>query len=213
MQRATVDLPEPDSPTMPSVWPLRTSSETSSAARTSRRAPSQPPRRVGLRQVPGLPAPGRRLRRDARVRLERRHGADQHLRVLVRAGASAPRPSAPSSTSSPVRSTATRCAISATTPKSCVMNSTRHAMPFLQFNNQLQDLRLRGDVERGGRLVGDQQRRLERERHRDHDALALAAGELVRVRGERCARGPAARLRAGDRAPAALSALPKTRTV
>jgi hypothetical protein len=36
MQRATVDLPEPDSPTMPSVWPLRRVIETSAAARTSR---------------------------------------------------------------------------------------------------------------------------------------------------------------------------------
>ena len=36
MQRATVDLPEPDSPTMPSVWPLRTSRVTSLAAGTSR---------------------------------------------------------------------------------------------------------------------------------------------------------------------------------
>src|SRR5258705_152184 len=42
MQRATVDLPEPDSPTMPSVWPRRSSRLTSSAARTSLRAPNQP---------------------------------------------------------------------------------------------------------------------------------------------------------------------------
>ncbi len=42
MQRATVDLPEPDSPTMPSVWPRRISSVTPLAARTSRRFPNQP---------------------------------------------------------------------------------------------------------------------------------------------------------------------------
>ena len=47
---------------------------------------------------------------------------------------------------------------------------------------QLQDLRLDGDVERGGRFVGDQQRRVVGERHRDHHALALAAGELMRKR-------------------------------
>jgi len=41
MQRATVDFPEPDSPTMPSVWPLRTSSVTSTAAGTSRRFANQ----------------------------------------------------------------------------------------------------------------------------------------------------------------------------
>ena len=36
MQRATVDLPEPDSPTMPSVSPLRMSRSTSTAAFTTR---------------------------------------------------------------------------------------------------------------------------------------------------------------------------------
>ena len=37
-------------------------------------------------------------------------------------------------------------------------------------------------VERGDRLVGDDQLRLERQRGRDADALALAARELVRAR-------------------------------
>ena len=46
---------------------------------------------------------------------------------------------------------------------------------------QRQDLRLDRDVERGGRLVGDQQVGLVGERHGDHHALALAAGELVRI--------------------------------
>ena len=46
---------------------------------------------------------------------------------------------------------------------------------------QLQDLQLRRDIERGGRLVGDDQRRAAGERAGDHQALALAAGELVRV--------------------------------
>jgi hypothetical protein len=55
------------------------------------------------------------------------------------------------------------------------------AVARLQVLDEAQDLRLRGDVERGGRLVGDEQRRLEHQRHGDHDALALAAGELVRV--------------------------------
>ena len=54
----------------------------------------------------------------------------------------------------------------------------RHAEPALQVAQQIEDLRLDGDVERGGRLVGDQQRRLARQRHRDHDALAHAAGQL-----------------------------------
>ena len=57
------------------------------------------------------------------------------------------------------------------------------AVPSLraQRAHQLEDLRLDGDVERGGRLVGDQQPRVAGERHRDHHALAHAARELVRI--------------------------------
>ena len=40
---------------------------------------------------------------------------------------------------------------------------------------------LRRDVEAGGRLVGDQQGRLAGDRHRDHDALAHAARQFVRI--------------------------------
>ena len=46
---------------------------------------------------------------------------------------------------------------------------------------QLEDLRLDRHVERGRRLVGDQQLRLAGERHRDHRPLAHPARELVRV--------------------------------
>ena len=60
----------------------------------------------------------------------------------------------------------------------------RHAEPRLHLGEQLQDLRLHGDVERRGRLVGDEQVGLVGERHGDHDALALAAGELVRIGAE-----------------------------
>ena len=56
-----------------------------------------------------------------------------------------------------------------------------HAEPGLQLLEKLEDLRLDGDIERGGRLVGDQQVRLVGERHRDHHALALAAGQLMRI--------------------------------
>ncbi len=44
-----------------------------------------------------------------------------------------------------------------------------------------EDLRLDRDVERGRRLVGDDHRRAVQERDRDRDALAHAAGELVRI--------------------------------
>ena len=50
----------------------------------------------------------------------------------------------------------------------------------LQVLEQVQDLRLDRDVERRHRLVADDQLRVDRERARDADALALAARELVR---------------------------------
>ena len=45
---------------------------------------------------------------------------------------------------------------------------------------QLEDLRLDGDVQRGGGLVGNQQGGIVGERDGDHHTLALAAGKLVR---------------------------------
>ena len=48
-------------------------------------------------------------------------------------------------------------------------------------SQQVDDLRLDRHVERGHRLVADDQLRLARERPGDADALALAAGELVRI--------------------------------
>ena len=57
----------------------------------------------------------------------------------------------------------------------------RHAVRLFEPGEQFQDLRLHGHVERGGRLVRDQKVRFVGERHCDHDALALAAGKLVRI--------------------------------
>ncbi len=57
----------------------------------------------------------------------------------------------------------------------------RHTEASLQVVEQGKDLGLDGDIESGGRLVGDQQFRLAGERHGDHDALAEAAGKLVGV--------------------------------
>ena len=50
-----------------------------------------------------------------------------------------------------------------------------------EIGEQLEDLRLDGDVERGGGLVGDDERGVHDERHGDDDALAHAAGELMRI--------------------------------
>ena len=67
----------------------------------------------------------------------------------------------------------------------------RQAVARLHVLEQVEDLRLHRHVERGDRLVADDQLRLGRDRAGDRDALALAAGELVRA--------PVAGLRRGSR--------------
>ena len=52
---------------------------------------------------------------------------------------------------------------------------------LLQVAQQVQDLRAHGHVERGDRLVADDERGVRRERPRDRDALALTARELERA--------------------------------
>ena len=64
-----------------------------------------------------------------------------------------------------------------------------HALFFLQELDELEDLGLDGDIERGRRLVGDQDLGLAGERHGDHDALAHAAREAVRIFVQALARG------------------------
>src|SRR5216110_526608 len=51
----------------------------------------------------------------------------------------------------------------------------------LEIAQQVDDLRLHRHVERGRRLVEDDEARLQHHRARDRDALALPAGELVRI--------------------------------
>ena len=57
----------------------------------------------------------------------------------------------------------------------------RHAQPLAQVVDELKDLLLDGHVQRGGRLVRDEQLGLAGQRHGDHHALPHAAGQLVRV--------------------------------
>ena len=52
---------------------------------------------------------------------------------------------------------------------------------LLKLLQQVENLRLHGDVQRRRRLVGDQHLRLAGQRHRDHHALAHAAGQLVGI--------------------------------
>ena len=46
---------------------------------------------------------------------------------------------------------------------------------------QIQYLRLHGDIERGGRFIGEQQAGVAGQRHGDHYPLAHAAAKLVRI--------------------------------
>ena len=79
----------------------------------------------------------------------------------------------------------------------------RAAELLLQVAQQLQDLRLNGDVERRRRLVGDQQVGLTRDRGGNQHALAHAAGKLMRIVVEApLAVGNADELQELDRTPA-----------
>ena len=121
-------------------------------------------------------APGARRRcRAAAAKPSRPHvyGWCGRVEELV-APAPAPRPP-------PRTSRRTSSAVSATTPRSCVITMIALPNSCCETLHQVEDLRLRRHVERGRRLVGDQQVGIVDERHRDHHALAHAAGELVRV--------------------------------
>ena len=85
-----------------------------------------------------------------------------------------------------------------TTERSCAMNSMVRPKALLQVLDQIEHLRLHRHVERRDRLVGDDEVRLDGERAGDADALALAAGELVREAPRR-ARGRGRRARAARR--------------
>ena len=75
-----------------------------------------------------------------------------------------------------------------------VMGNEKHAQPvaLLQRFEQTQNLRLHGNVERSGGLVGDQQERPVYQSHGDQQPLSLAARKLVGIVAQ-------ALLRFGDR--------------
>ena len=108
-------------------------------------------------------------------------GREERLRVRVLRRREELRRAAPSSTILPRYITATRSQRNSTVARSCVMK--RHEKPMLccRSREQVEDRRLHRDVERRHGLVGDQERRRDRQRPGEADPLALAAGELVRV--------------------------------
>ena len=90
----------------------------------------------------------------------------------------------PVSTMVPAYITSTRSQIDAASSRSWVMNSVARSRSRLQVGEDRHDLGLRGDVEGGGRLVGDQQLGLGDKRAGDHHALEHAAGELIGIRAQ-----------------------------
>ena len=253
ISRPTVVLPQPDSPTRPSVSPGKMSNETSCTARTVPLAPRRPPRTskflVRLRTVssgsPVLasvtvePAPAARpdelavrdLGNAVTARQPAGVGADQFglgladrdsVRAARRKAAAgrrrrgigrqafdglelvAARPVEPRNRAQQAH----RIGMARTVehvvgvalfdqPRGIhhddAVGVARHHAEIMrdhdqrdiqlarQVLHQFEDLRLDGDVERGGRLVGDDQLGIAGEPDRDHDALAHAAGELMRI--------------------------------
>ena len=153
------------------------------------RSGCRPPHGVGPASTAAAPrADRRRSRRAARREgaarrqlVQRRHGAgdlrqprrglppcgprvacEQALRCRDARARGTAGGRRPSSTMRPAYITATRSAMSATTPRSCVIRISAMPRSSCSRCEQRQDLRLDGDVERGGRLVGDQQARARR---------------------------------------------------
>ena len=171
-----------------------------SAASAQRGAKAQPcgmRRGIGHRAGNGGETAARRRRGAAARRSGPAYRDARDRRTAGRSGAC--------STMRPAYITATRSQISATTPRSWLISTIAMPISRAQAAQQLQNLRLDGGVERGGRLVRDQQIGISGERHRDHDALDLAAGEFVRI-GR-----PAAGLRRGCRPGRAAAALRPSR--
>ena len=87
----------------------------------------------------------------------------------------------PCSTIRPAYMTATRSQASATIPRLWVISSSAVSKLRRRSARMRRIWRLDEHVERGRRLVGDDQAGPQHERQRDHDPLAHAARELVRV--------------------------------
>ena len=85
------------------------------------------------------------------------------------------------STMRPAYIMATVSAISSSSERSCVMKMTEKPKSLAQPHNLRQDIALHDHVERGGRLVHDDNFWIERERHGDHGTLTHAAAQFMRI--------------------------------
>ena len=173
-----VDLPEPDSPTRPSVSPRPIVNDTPSTAR------EELPRRAARNSLTrsctstsGVAATGRRRRDHGAETGRARH---QLPRVVVlRVVEDLPHralldDAAAGHHHDPVGAVGGH-------PEVVGDQQDRGAVLPGQLAEVVEDAALHGDVEGAGRLVGDEQPRVRRDRDRDEHALAHAARELVRV--------------------------------
>src|ERR1700674_87839 len=182
--RSTGDLPLPDSPTRPNVSRGRTANETSRTAwmdlapwsnrtfRPSTMITTSPvdrkPSRIALedRQLGKGPI-------EARHRVEKAARVGMARLVKLRCFDAFDDPAAVHDQQA-VAKRRDQVEVMADEDQS-------HATLGDQVIEDRQHLHLHGDVERRGRLVGDQQIGFGNQHHRDHDALAHASGELVRI--------------------------------
>ncbi len=175
MQRATVDLPDPDSPTMPSVSPRRICSETDVAAATFSLRLTHPARAYVLvsrsvRRTTGEPIAMARWRG---LRL-----GTEAMSIFVYSCRGVSEKLARGAEFHHLAPAQHRHAIGDLRDDAEVVGDEQHTRPVLalQLADQLQDLRLGRHVERRRRLVGDEKPRVEHQRHRNHDPLPLSAG-------------------------------------
>ena len=215
-------MPEPDSPTTPSVWPARRRkvAPLTAANFLSPEHPAADPEALG--QSPGFDD-HRRLRVLRLGRRCARRGAAGDVIVDDTKARGALRQGRPAGEQRPgvgvlrVGEDAGHRALLADhavahhhhmigdlADDAEIVADEQHAHPvlLLEAAEQLEDLALDRDVESGRRLVGDQELGFAGQRHRDHDALLLAAGKLVRIDGE-----PSLRLRHADLAEQRLGPL------
>ena len=130
--------------------------------------------RHGVRQVLGVGV------QPAVVEVRQRDRAEQAARIRVRGAAKTPAHGAFLDDTAPMHHhdpfTAPR-----TTLRSCAMKASAKPHIALQLAQQVEDLRLGGDVEAGDDLVGQDELGLGDDRACDARALALAARQLVRI--------------------------------
>ena len=188
-QRPTVDLPEPDSPTRPSVSPRPIVKRDVVGRLHLAAAPEEAAALVGLAQVLDLEARfGRRRELLRRRRHQRRARPRAGASCSRAAGCAARRRAGPLLDADAVLQHGDPVGDLGHDAEIVRDEEDGRAVLLPQRVDQLQDLRLGRHVERRRRLVGDDELRLERERHGDHDALALAARRARADRRGRCGR-------------------------